>query len=92
MPKSRRLRRLWDTYRFDGFRPDRAVVGIFGDPKARIIRLHRRSKKRAAAGVAGRRAVGTTARTIASAISLAAIRESIWNWRFAASRAGVAAR
>jgi transposase len=44
----RRKRRLWDAYAFPGFRPEETVRGIFGDPKARIIRLKRRSKKRAA--------------------------------------------
>ena len=44
----RRRRRLWDAYAFPGFRPERTVRGIFGDPKARIVRLKRRSKKSAA--------------------------------------------
>ena len=41
---SRRLRRLWDTYSFAGFRAQPTVRGIFGDPKARVITLRRRSK------------------------------------------------
>ncbi|MBI4490985.1 MAG: hypothetical protein HY694_18030 [Deltaproteobacteria bacterium] len=41
----RKYRRLWDTYGFPGFRPSSAVQGIFGDPKARVICLHRRGKK-----------------------------------------------
>jgi hypothetical protein len=49
---SQRRRRLWDAYRFPGFRPEQTVRGIFGDPKARVITLKRRSKKRLA-GVAG---------------------------------------
>ena len=40
-----RYRKLWDTYRFPGFRPNQTVSGIFGDPKARVIRLVRRGKK-----------------------------------------------
>ena len=32
-------RRLEDAYRFIGFRPEPRVRGIFGDPKARIVRL-----------------------------------------------------
>ena len=43
-----RKRRLWDAYAFPGFGPETTVRGIFGDPKARIVRLKRRSKKRAA--------------------------------------------
>jgi hypothetical protein len=38
-------RKLWDTYRFPGFRPAPTIIGIFGDPKARVIRLIRRGKK-----------------------------------------------
>ena len=41
----RKYRRLWDTYRFPGFRPGTTVQGIFGDPKARVVYLHRRGKK-----------------------------------------------
>jgi hypothetical protein len=92
MLKSRRLRRLWDTYRFAGFRPGPTVVGVFGDPKARVIRLHRRGKKHAAVSVAARLEPGTTARFVVSAISPAAIRESIWTWRSDVLLAGVAAR
>ena len=40
----KRKRRLWDAYSFPGFRPEGTVRGIFGDVKARIIRLRRRSK------------------------------------------------
>lgn len=40
-----KYRKLWDTYRFPGFRADHTVSGIFGDPKARVIRLIRRGKK-----------------------------------------------
>jgi Helix-turn-helix domain of transposase family ISL3 len=43
---AKRSRRLWDTYLFPGFRPEQTVRGIFGDPKARVITLKRRSKKR----------------------------------------------
>src|SRR5580692_12325879 len=43
---AKRSRRLWDTYSFPGFRPEQTVRGIFGDPKARVITLKRRSKKR----------------------------------------------
>jgi transposase len=49
---AKRVRRLWDAYTFPGFRPRSTVRGIFGDPKARIITLVRRSKK--ACGCCGR--------------------------------------
>src|SRR5271156_720042 len=42
---AKRIRRLWDTYWFPGFRPEPTVRGIFGDPKAVVIGLKRRSKK-----------------------------------------------
>lgn len=42
-------RRLRDAYAFPGFRPQPTVRGVFGDPKARVISLGRRSKKRSAA-------------------------------------------
>ena len=37
-----RKRKLKDTYKFPGFRPDPTICGVFGDPKAGIIRLIRR--------------------------------------------------
>src|SRR6516164_6196271 len=40
----RKPRRLDDAFRFPGFRPEATVRGIFGDPKARILRLLRREK------------------------------------------------
>ena len=45
-------RGLLDEYRFPGFRPRHDIHGIFGDPKARVIRLKRVQKKRHAAAVA----------------------------------------
>jgi len=41
---AKRSRRLSDTYWFPGFRPEPTVRGIFGDPKALVIGLKRRSK------------------------------------------------
>jgi hypothetical protein len=41
---AKRKRRLWDAYAFPGFRSEGTVRGIFADPKARIIKLNRRSK------------------------------------------------
>lgn len=45
-------RSLKDEYRFPGFVPVLPVKGVFGDPRAVIISLHRRRKKHAAAVVA----------------------------------------
>ena len=49
--------------RFPGFRPQPTVRGVFGDPKARVITLARRSKKRSAAAAGECTRAGTTART-----------------------------
>lgn len=49
MGKKRRLR---DEYQFPGFSPRAEVKGIFGDPKARIIKLERTQKKQYAGVVA----------------------------------------
>jgi hypothetical protein len=67
---SKRRRRLWDTYTFPGFRPQPTVRGIFGDPKARLITLARRAKKRPAGAVGGFIWVGTTGVPVASGRSL----------------------
>src|SRR3972149_5275960 len=45
-------RRLLDEYQFPGVRPRSAIQGMFGDPKARIIRLNR-SEKKTACGCCG---------------------------------------
>jgi len=47
----RKLRSLKDEYRFPNFVPILPVKGIFGDPRAVVITLYRRRKKRAAATV-----------------------------------------
>jgi hypothetical protein len=53
-------KRLTDAYRFPGFRPEQKVVGIFGDPKARVLRLKRTEKKHVVPTVAGSIGVFTT--------------------------------
>jgi len=87
---AKRQRRLWDAYRFPGFRPQPTVRGVFGDPKARVITLVRRSKKRFAAAVVARTRAGTTGVSARFAISPAAMRASTWNSRFGAFSAEVA--
>jgi hypothetical protein len=74
------------------FRPQPTVRGVFGDPKARVITLERRSKKRPAAAVVERSRVGTTGGRGRFAICPAAIRASISSSRFGASNADVAAK
>lgn len=36
MPRHPPPRRLSDSYRFTGFRPEQTVVGVFGDPNAQV--------------------------------------------------------
>jgi hypothetical protein len=82
MVKLPKYKRLLDAYRFAGFRPSEVVRGVFGDSKARIVNLVRRSKKRSARNVVGRTRGGTTARHGAFATCPVATRGSIWNSRF----------
>jgi hypothetical protein len=89
---ARRKRRLWDTYAFPGFRPEATVQGVFGDPKARIIRLARRSKKHAAVVVDACIRGGTIARSAACVIFRAVTREYFLNSKCDAFFAGVVAK
>jgi hypothetical protein len=74
---AKRPRRLWDSYCFPGFRPEQTVCGVFGDPKARVIKLNRRSKKRLAAVAVACRWAGTIASYGACAICRAVKRERL---------------
>jgi hypothetical protein len=56
---SKRQRRLWDAYAVPGFRPQTVVRAVFGDPKARVVTLVRRSKKLSAAAVVACTRAGT---------------------------------
>ena len=80
-----RHRRLWDTYRFPGFRPRSTVQGIFGDPKARILCLSRRGKKQFAGPVGISNKAGTTANGAGCATWGVEIIESTWRSRCAVS-------
>jgi hypothetical protein len=75
-------RKLLDTYRFPGFRPEQSVIGIFGDPKARIIPLIRKEKKRHAEPAGWFIPIFTTGRSEEFGTCLAAIPASIWIWKF----------
>ena len=92
MAVAKRKRRLGDAYRFPGFRPASTVVGVFGDRRARVIALLRRSKKQRAASAAGYSVAGTTATVGACATSPAAILASTWISMCGACCAGVAGR
>src|SRR5205807_5693048 len=85
---AKRRRRLWDTYWFPGFRPQPTVHGIFGDPKARVITLDRRSKKRAAGAAVMSRWAGTTGKFGGCVIFRAATLGYLWNWRYGGPNVG----
>lgn len=51
---------LHDLYRFPGFVPLPSIRGVFGDPRAVLITLQRRRKKRFVASAAKGIAVTTT--------------------------------
>jgi hypothetical protein len=87
----RKRRRLVDAYRFPGFRPASTVRGVFGDPKACIVTLVRRSKKVRAASAVTFNGLGTTGSSDACAISPLAIGASTSNWRFGGSLVELAA-
>jgi hypothetical protein len=74
----RKQRRLWDTYRFPGFRPRSTVQGIFGDPKARVMFLNRRGKKVFAVPAAISSEDGTIASGVGFATWGVEIIEFIW--------------
>ena len=88
----RKTKRLWDAYRFPGFTPEHGVSGIFGDPKALVIKLRRRGKKPFAGLADGYTGRFTTARFVECGIFPAEIDVFGWMWRFDAFFAGVAGR
>jgi hypothetical protein len=87
----RKPNRLSDAYKFDGFVPLSKIRGIFGEPLARIITLQRRGKKRSAEVVAEVFASFTTERPAWSATRGAGTFISIWNSKYDALHARIAA-
>jgi hypothetical protein len=80
-----KFKQLRDIYRFPRFSPRQKISGIFGDPRAVLIRLKRRGKKRSVEA-AGRSIVLSTIEGSAGfEISPAGIRGFTWTWRFAGS-------
>jgi hypothetical protein len=87
-----KLKRLQDVYKFPGFVPMAEVRGVFGDPWAVVITLHRRRKKRAAGCADEGVAPSTTNGHGASATSPVATGGSTSTSRYGESTAlGVAA-
>ena len=85
-------KRLSDAYGFSGFSALQIVKGIFGDPKARVIILKRRTKKQFVQPVERRTRVFMIVKSAMCATSPVAIHGYFWNWKYAESNAGVAAR
>src|SRR4030067_1593240 len=81
-------RGLLDEYKFPGVRPRSAIQGMFGDTKARIIRLERSEKKRPVAFAGLRIGATTTSRDAGYGICPAGMAGYTWKWRFGASDAG----
>lgn len=91
MPKLRKFRRLADAYTFPGSCPLARIVGMFGDPRARLVTRVRRGKKRFAGAAARFTAAGTTAGAAAHGICPAAAIVSTWTWRSGAPTAAAVA-
>ena len=87
---AKRQRRLQDAYAFPGFRPQTKVGGLFGDVKARVIALIRRSKKRSAAVAVVCTSGGTIGAFGGFVIFPVATRASTWRSGSGACCAGVA--
>lgn len=74
-----KIKRLSDSYVFPGFRPEERIQGVFGDPRAVVIPLRRRRKKRPRVVSANTyTAVSTTARFGVSGTFRVEIRGSTW--------------
>ena len=78
-----KIKRLYDTYNFPGFRAERKVVGVFGDPYAVVLRLRRWGKKRFVGSADVRTGRFTITRFVGCGIFPAGIGVFVWRWRFA---------
>lgn len=85
-------RRLLDEYRFPGYSQRAKIKGIFGDPKARVIRLKRTQKKRYAGVVERFIGVNTTRRSVGSGIYPVEMHGFTWKWRYGEYYVGSAER
>lgn len=92
MAISIKRKHLLDAYQFPFFRPLEKIRGLFGDSKARIITLVRRSKKQSATPVDELTLSGTTSGFDEFATSPVATHASIWRSRFDECCAGTAAK
>jgi hypothetical protein len=76
-------KRLWDAYRFPGFSPAHTLLGIFGDPRARVICLLRKGKKLFAVLVAFFIVPSTTGRPAGFGICPVRTSGFTWKWKSA---------
>jgi hypothetical protein len=74
-------RQLLDEYRFPGFRPRTDVHGVFGDPKARVIRLERKQKKQSVDVVGKYTEAITTRRFGGYEICHVGMHGYTWKWK-----------
>jgi len=74
------FKRLYDAYRFPGFIPRTMLKGLFGDPRARIIRLQRRGKKQSVVPAERSSELSTIDEQGWSETSHAGICGSTWKW------------
>jgi len=81
-------RKLMDEYRFPGFRPRAEIQGIFGDSKARIIRVERTQKKRFVDAAEKHTEAITTRECGGYGICPVEMRGFIWRWKFGGYYAG----
>ena len=88
----RKMKTLYDAYRFPGFRPLRVIKGVFGDPKARVIQMVRRGKKRSAGCVEPSTFNITTTPGAGSVIYPTGTHAFISRWRFGGWPVGGAVR
>lgn len=80
MKKGIRRKSLYDTYRFEGFTPVEELKGKWGEPRVRIVRLNRRTKKRYADVVGMFKGDGMTRKRDWYETSHAGIIRFIWKW------------
>jgi hypothetical protein len=88
----RKNKRLTDAYHFPQFNPHQMISGIFGDPKARVIKFTRRGKKQFAVSAVERIDLFMTVRSDWFVTSPAETTAFIWNSKSGVSFAGGAAR
>ncbi len=76
-----------DEYQFPGYRPKARIQGVFGDPRARVIQLGRKGKKRYVAVVVQFTEAITIGRCGGYGIFPVGMLGFIWRWRCGESSA-----